>query len=51
MLINILAILAFVVGIPTILWGIWNEEKLIAFEKSCLRRTKNEMQNSDAPTA
>ena len=33
MLINILAIATFIVGVPTILCGIWNEEKLIAFEQ------------------
>lgn len=38
MLINIIAILAFVVGVPAILWGIWNEEKLIAFEKKLFKK-------------
>lgn len=38
MLINIIAILAFVVGVPAILWGILNEEKLIAFEKKLFKK-------------
>ena len=38
MLINILAILAFVVGVPGILWMIWNEDKLIAFEQRLFKK-------------
>ena len=43
MLINFLAIATFVVGVPAICWGIWNEEKLIAFEQKLFKRwTRNE---------
>lgn len=38
MLINILAIAAFIIGVPAICWGIWNEEKLIAFEQKLFKK-------------
>ena len=41
MVMNIIAIVTFIIGVPGIGWMIWNQEKVIRFEQRMKRAAKD----------